>query len=71
MAVKLVLEFNDAGGTSRKWSFSNADNNVATSSVKALMNGMIANGSIFAHPPVTKVGAKLVVTTETGLDVRD
>lgn len=71
MAVKLVLEFRDATATSRKWSFGNADQDVTRTNVKALMDAMIANGSIYKYPPVSKVSAQIVKTTTDEIDVSD
>lgn len=69
MATKLVLDFKDTGGTTRRWSFNYVDSDVTSSQVTSLMDGMITNGSIFTFPPVSKYAAKLVVTTETPLSI--
>lgn len=69
MPTKLVLDFKDSEGTSRRWSFNYADSDVTSSQVTALMDGMIANGSVFSNPPVVKEAAKLVITTETPLSI--
>ncbi len=68
MAAKLVLEF--AGtGSDVKFSYNYADNNITTANVKALMNGLIANGSIFENPPVSAKSAKIITTNTTVYDL--
>lgn len=69
MATKLVLDFKDADGATRRWNFNYADSDVTSSQVISLMDGMIANGSIFINPPISKYAAKLVITTETPLSI--
>lgn len=69
MPTKLVLDFKDAGGANRRWSFNYADSDVTSQQVTSLMDGMIANGSVFTYPPISKTAAKLVITTETPITV--
>lgn len=71
MATKLVMDFKDGNGDTVRISYNYADPEVQTSSVKALVNGIIANGSFFTKPPVSASAAKLVTTTETAIDLSD
>ena len=69
MATKLVAQFKDGDSKTIQWSFNYTDPDVATSAVSTLMSTMITNGNIYANPPLSVVGAKLVTTTETILDL--
>lgn len=69
MATKLVLTFAGSNGTTATHNFNYADPEATTASVKALVNGIIANGSIYANVPVTAKSAKVVTTTETAYDL--
>ena len=69
--VKLVLKFEDSNGKDVIFSFPYANPSASRTQVKALMNGIITNGSIFEHVPVEKKSAKLVTTTQTAVDVDD
>lgn len=69
--TKLQLTFRDATAATRKWNFSNADNSVTRQEVKALMQGMITNGSIYKYPPVTAVSAHLVTTSTEPINITD
>ena len=68
MASKLVLEFVGTG-SNVKCSYNYADPDTTPATVKALMTGMIANGSIFAVQPLEAKSAKLVTTTEEDYDL--
>ena len=70
MASKLVLEFTGVGGKAT-FSYNYANPDTTPTTVKALMQGMITNGSIFAIPPVEAVSAKLVTTTTDEYDLSD
>lgn len=63
--VKLVCEFQTETGATKTFTYNYADPEVTTSTVRALVNGLIANGSIFDNPPKIAKSAKLVTTTET------
>ena len=61
---RLVLTFGTSDSTTtHSFSYANADATAAN--VKALANGIIANGSIYAKIPLTAKSAKIVTTTET------
>lgn len=63
MATKLQLKFGTLSGE-KTWSFSDIDPETADSTVRALISGMIDNGSIYAYPPLSAVSAKFVTTTD-------
>lgn len=65
MSAKLVMECYDSNRSTVKFSYNHADEEVTTANVRALMNGLIANGSIFEKVPASAKSAKLVVTTES------
>ena len=65
---KLVLEFEGTKGDV-KFSYNYADPDVTLARVKALTQGLITNGSIFANQPLTAKSAKIVTTTETDYDI--
>ena len=66
---KLVLGFLTDEGKKKDYSYNYADPNVEASAVKALMTGMITNGSIFSVPPISSKSAKIVTTQETSIDL--
>ncbi|MBQ7150921.1 MAG: DUF2922 domain-containing protein [Synergistaceae bacterium] len=62
---KLVLAFEGSNGKEVSFTYSYADPEVESATVKALVNGIIANGEIFDNPPVKAKSAKIVTTTES------
>ncbi len=69
MAVKLVLTFAGSNGTITTHSYNYANPDAAAANVKALVNGIIANGSIYANVPQIAKSAKTVTTTEKAYDL--
>ena len=69
-SYKLVLEFL-ANGSTVKYSYNYAKPEATTANIKALMAGMITNGSIFENPPLEAKAAKLVTTDEEAFDLSD
>ncbi len=67
--VKLVLGFETAAGKSMTLTYNYAKPSATTAQVKALMNGIITNGSIFAAVPATAKSATQVVTEENSYDL--
>ncbi len=65
----LVINYSGQAGGSVKFSYKYADPETPIATVKALINGLIANGSIFENPPVTTTSAKLVTQTEANYDL--
>ena len=68
---KLVMTFVDANGTNRDFVFNYAKSSATVENIKALAQGIITNGSIFENVPVSAKSAKLLVTSETTIDVAD
>lgn len=68
-STKLVLEFYSATGETIQYSYKYAKPSAGTENVKALMQAMITNGTIFARPPVAAKSAKEVITTESVYDL--
>ena len=66
----LVLEFNGQNGN-EKFYYRYADPEMPVATVKALINGLISNGSIFENPPTAIINAKLVRQTEADYDLSD
>lgn len=66
--TKLQLKFGTAYGE-KTWTFNYAKSNASSQNVNTLMDTMITNGSIYRYPPLSKVSAKLVVTSETDISV--
>lgn len=71
VGTKLIITFLDASSTERNFTFNYAKSNATTQNIKALAQGLITNGSIFTNVPVTAKSAKLVVSTETDIDISD
>ncbi len=68
-STKLKMTFESATGATINQSYNYIDPEVEQASVKALMEGIIANGSIFANVPAAMKTAKIVVTDETLIDL--
>ena len=71
MSSKLVLTFANASSEEVKFTYSYADKDASRTSVRQLVNGLIANGSIFASVPTASKSAKMITTTETEFDLSD
>ena len=68
---KLVITFIDTTSTERDFVFNYAKSSATPTQIKAVAQGLIENGSIFENVPVSAKSAKLVVTSETTIDVAD
>lgn len=66
----LKLKFGTMNGE-KTWTLKNVQEEVAPAKVKTLMDTMVTNGSIYKYPPLTKVSATLVTTTEEEYPVND
>ena len=62
MATTLRTKFTDSAGKDMTVSFNYADT-AKSAAVKPLMQGMIANGGIYANAPVAMVSADFITTT--------
>ena len=67
--TRLELGFNNRYGRRITFIFNYARPSSSLANIKALMNGIIANGSIFNTVPVEAVSAKEVTTTENVYDL--
>ncbi len=68
-STKLALSFESSTGATINHSYNYVDPEVESASVKALMEGIIANGAIFANVPAAMKSAKIVVVEETLIDL--
>lgn len=68
ITYKLQLKFGTGSGE-KTWSFSCAKQSPPAASVKALMNTMITNGSIYKFPPLEMHSATIVTTTENSISL--
>ena len=66
--VKLQLKFGTMSGV-KTWNINYAKEDATTSDIKDLMDVMIANGSIYKYPPLTKDSAIIIKTEETVVDI--
>lgn len=66
---KLELEFKDEDGQDLKMRFNYIKDALTDAAASSLMDGLIENAAAFNNPPATKVGAKIVTTTEAELTV--
>ncbi|MBQ7221415.1 MAG: DUF2922 family protein [Synergistaceae bacterium] len=71
MSAKLVLTFADASGNDVKMSYSHADSEAEASDVRTAIQAIITNGSIFTAVPVSAKSAKLVITTESNIELSE
>lgn len=69
--VQLVLGFETRTGSNMVLTFDHANPSATTAQVKALMNGIIANGSIFANVPTKIKSAKQITMSESNYDLSD
>ncbi len=67
--TKLVLGFETSSGRSMTLTYNHARPSSSLANVKALMNGIITNGSIFTSVPAVAKSAKEVTTTENVYDL--
>lgn len=66
---RLQMVFADTTGESTTLSYGNIKDELDTNAVKALMSGLIANGSIFENPPAISKSAKIIETNTTELEI--
>lgn len=66
--TKFVLRFGTASGE-KNFIYNHGNSEVNPASVKAAMQAIITNGSIFRYVPLTMISAKAQVTTETEYDL--
>lgn len=66
--TRLQIKFETMAGL-KTWNINYAKPSMNTADVKALMNGMIQNGSIFEYPPIRAYSAKTITTSENEFDL--
>lgn len=66
--TKLILRFGTMSGE-KNFTYNNINTSSSAAAIKAAMNTMIANGSIFRYPPMTIISAVAQVVTETVYDL--
>lgn len=64
----LYLKFGTLSGE-KTWKFSLVKENATTANVKALVQAMIDNGSIYETPPLSAVSATIKHVTDTVYDL--
>lgn len=62
--TKLILRFGTTSGE-KNFTYNYTNTNLSSAGIKAAMNAIISNGSIFRYPPLTIISAKTQVTSET------
>lgn len=67
--TKLVLAFETSAGKTMSLTFNYAKPSATSTQIKALMNGIVSNGSIYENVPVAAKSAKSVTTSETIYDL--
>ena len=67
--TKLQLKFEAADGRDVTFNYNYAKPSATAGQVKALMQSMITNNTIFERPPVAMKSAKTITTTETAYDL--
>ena len=67
----LILTFQDNEGDDFSQTWRNCDSEAEAASVKALMQGCIANGAIFARQPALMKSAKITTKTDTPININD
>ena len=69
-SMKLVMTFTCTDGKEHDFSWKYADESPRAADVRTLASTIITNGSIFADVPSEITAAKVVVTTESEIDIR-
>ena len=69
MSTYLRLAFSGSGGKKVNFSFSPAEVTATGAQVKTLMQEMVANGDIYAEPPLGLVEAKFDVRTVIPINI--
>lgn len=67
--TRLYLTFTRNNDTTMSVSYNYVKNDISVENVKALMEGIVANGDIFERTPAAIKGARIVTTEETVFDL--
>ena len=70
-SMKLSITCMCEDGKEHNFSWKYAQEIPEDSSVKALASALVTNGSIFKNVPTEATGAKIVVTSETDIDISE
>ena len=66
--TKLQIRCGTSSGE-KTWTFNYAKSNATTANIRALAQALVENGSIYKYPPLVANSAKLIVTSETSIDL--
>ncbi len=69
ISTKLSLSFTKSNGDAINMNYGNIKQDVSAANVKSLMEGIVANGSIFEKVPAAIKSAKIITTEETAVDL--
>lgn len=69
ISTKLKLGFTKSNGDSVSMSYANIKQDVSAANVKSLMEGIVANGSIFEKVPAAIKSALIITTEQTAVDL--
>ena len=71
MNSKLVINFITDTGKNARFVYAYADKDAEKNDIKALVNGIIANGSIFQNVPIAVQSVQIISTNTTNIDISD
>lgn len=66
--TKLQMKFGTMSGV-KTFTVNYVNPDARTADIKALMDTIITNGSIYTYPPLTKESAELITTETTEIDI--
>lgn len=69
ISTRLLLNFKKSNGELISIVYNDIKQDVSAANVKTLMEGIVANGSIFEKVPATIVDAKIITTEATAVDL--
>ena len=69
MATSLKLTFRASGDKEVSLTFPYANASASSAQVKSLMQGIVANGDIYAEPPLALVDAEFINRITTPVDL--
>ena len=68
-STKLLLNFLKSNGNEMGLTYNYANPSASRTDIKALMQGIVANGAIFENTPAAIRSAKIVTTETTDVDL--
>ena len=69
ISTRLSLDFTKSNGDLINITYGNIKQDVSAANVKALMEGIVANGSIFENVPAAIKSAKIITTEATAVNL--